>query len=153
AIDFGSGDFTIAVWARFATMVDEVTIFQKSIGIYPDDRTYALEAFPDSYRIVIRQPTGNENDLYGTIAPAVGVFEHVAAVRSGDTLRLYRNGGQIGRQSHGSAIDSGSGAFARIGSLAAEAPAVWQRYVNGNLDELSLFNRALTPVEIERVFQ
>ena len=153
AIDFGSGDFTIAVWVRFATLTDEVTIFQKSIGIYPDDRTYGLEAFPDSYRIVIRQTTGNENDLYASVTPAVGVFEHVVAVRSADTLRLYRNGAQIGEQSNGRAIDTGSGGFARIGSLAAEAPAAWQRYVNGNLDELSLFNRALTPVEIEKVFQ
>ena len=77
----------------------------------------------------------------------------MAAVRSGDTQRLYRNGIQIGEQSKGRAIDTGSGGFAHIGSLAAEAPAVWQRYVNGNLDEVSLFNRALTPGEIQTIYE
>jgi hypothetical protein len=153
ALDFASGDFTIAVWARFASLTNEVTIFQKSIGAYPDDRTYALEAFPDSYRFIIRQATGNENDLYASVSPIVGAFEHVAAVRSGDTLRLYRNGVQIGEQTNGSAIDSGSGGFAHIGSLAAEAPAAWQRYVDGDLDELILFGRALSSIEIEAIFQ
>jgi len=153
ALDFGPGDFTLVVWARFASLSDEVTIFQKSIGAYPDDRTYALEAFPDSYRFVIRQGTGNENDLYASVSPVVGAFEHVAAVRSGDTLRLYRNGVQISEQTNGSAIDSGSGGVTHIGSLAAEAPAVWQRYVDGDLDEISLFSRALAPAEIEAIFQ
>jgi hypothetical protein len=153
ALDFGPGDFTIVVWVRFASLTDEVTIFQKSIGAYPDDRTYALEAFPDSYRFVIRQGTGNENDLYASVSPVVGTFEHVAAVRSGDTLRLYRNGVQIGEQTNGSAIDSGSGGFAHIGSLAAEAPAAWQRYVDGDLDEVSLFSRALSPAEIAAIFE
>jgi hypothetical protein len=73
---------------------------------------------------------------------------HVAAVRAGNTSRLFLDGSLLGEQTAGSNMDVGPGGDVRIGALAHWGPG---RFFRGAIDELCVFGRALTESEIFRL--
>ncbi|MEI6327256.1 MAG: LamG-like jellyroll fold domain-containing protein [Candidatus Roizmanbacteria bacterium] len=77
-----------------------------------------------------------------------GVWTHVAGTYDGTTLRLYVNGTQVGT---GTAISgtiaSPSANSLRIGSSPSEAG----RYFTGKIDDVRVYNRALTSTEIGQI--
>ncbi len=57
----------------------------------------------------------------------------------------------IGTQTAGSNVDTGSGGFARIGQIAPNGAEI-SRPVNGRVDEVELFDRALDLAEIQAIY-
>ena len=79
----------------------------------------------------------------GTEALALNVWTHLAATYDGTTLRLYANGVEIaGRPVSGDIAISDSAL--RIGGN-----SVWGEYFTGMIDEVQVYNRALTLAEIQ----
>lgn len=150
ALNTGTGDFTVSMWLWFR-VVDNLgghALYNRGGGMYPDDHSMSMEVFPNSWRFMIRATTRNENDLYVYRAPATSLWTHLAAVRRGDTLSIYIDGELAGTQTTGTGIDTGEAAIARMGRLASDGPANWQRHVNAILDEVRVYSRALTEPEI-----
>jgi Concanavalin A-like lectin/glucanases superfamily len=151
SMDFGTGDFSISLWVSFRALGGETTLIQKSAGVYPNDQTYQLEAFPDAVRLIIRDTTARENDYNAPKTLAPGQFHHIAATRNGSTIAIYVDGELVGSQSSAAVIDTGHGGTATLGRLASEAGAPFDRFLNGLLDEVQLYDRSLTPEEIGRL--
>src|SRR5207253_5767275 len=78
----------------------------------------------------------------GTSAIAVNVWTHIATTFDGATLRMFVNGVQTGTASLSGSINVTTGPL-RIGGN-----AIWGEYFSGRIDEVRVYNRALTAAEI-----
>src|SRR5207237_4559360 len=71
----------------------------------------------------------------------VGVWTHLAMTFSGTTLRLYRDGVLAGTRT----LPRGSGAIpTSTGPLTIGGNNVWLEWFAGQIDDLRVYNRALT---------
>ena len=152
-MDVGTGDFSITFWVKWNSLATNQTLFNKGVGLFPKDQTYLVEynvanpgtGAPAGLRFLVRDTTANENDLRVPVTLNPGQWYHVAAVRTETTNRLYLNGTVIGTQVAGGTMHTGTAGVAAIGKLAL----VQDRYVNGLLDDIAFYSRALTQAEIQ----
>jgi hypothetical protein len=72
----------------------------------------------------------------------VGVFQHVAGTYDGDVMRLYLDGVQIGNHTVSGTVGTGGGVTL---SLSGET-------LDGRLDEVEIYGRALSAPEIQAIF-
>lgn len=88
-----------------------------------------------------------------TEAVVPGQWQHVAAVYSGDLLQIYVNGNLYAEEKAGSSLlgsaTESDNLVLYIGTKYPQAPhGDWW---NGLLDEIAVFNKALTKEEVELV--
>jgi hypothetical protein len=79
----------------------------------------------------------------GTAAVALNTWTHLAWTYDGSTLRVFVNGVQVGSRSVAGAMGASAGPL-RIGG-----DSVWGEYYKGQIDEVRIYNRALTGAEIQ----
>jgi hypothetical protein len=152
SLDFGTGGFTIELWFNLNSLSADAEMFHKVIGLVPNDQTYFLEfGIPNSLRFMVRQGASNQNDFSVLTSLVTGRWYHLAAVRDVNTSTIYLDGVSLGSQTSGTNVDSGSGGSARIGEIAPNGVAV-RRPFPGQIDELSLYDRALSAGEIGAIF-
>jgi glucose/arabinose dehydrogenase/PKD repeat protein len=82
-------------------------------------------------------------DARGTAQIAVNAWTHLAATYDGATVRLYVNGTEVGSRSGSGTVLTSTGAL-RIGGN-----SLWGEYFSGRIDEIRVYNRALSAVEIQ----
>ncbi|MBK6697350.1 MAG: LamG domain-containing protein [Myxococcales bacterium] len=151
SLDMSAGDFTVDVWFKLASLATDQTIFQKLSGSTTADPSYFIEfSSPNALRFAVLETVSNRNDLSVTTTLAAGTWYHFAAVRSQNSSTIYLDGVAIGSQDAGAAVNTGTGGGARIGRAAHDSGIV--RPVNGAVDELAIYNRALSAAEIQAVF-
>jgi len=80
--------------------------------------------------------------LVGPTVLAANTWAHVAVTYDNLTLRLYVNGVQVATRSQTGATTASTGAL-RLGGT-----ALWGQYLNGTLDDVRIYNRALRVAEI-----
>src|SRR6185295_1497182 len=113
----------------------------------------------DAYSLVIKGDTtpanqlwtGNDTSVFSGSAIPLNTWTHVAVTINGDLTTFYVNGQVAGaaNQDRGDAIDNTStgvsiGREEYSGSLPAGR---W--FFNGKLDDIRIYNRALTQAEIQ----
>jgi len=112
----------------------------------PGGLVYALYTSSSSSRPMVYFNTGPSTNrhryLSGPGALPLNTWSHLAATYDGATLRLYINGAQVSSQSHTGSLVTSTGAL-RIGG-----DSMWGEYFRGMIDEVRIYNRALTPTEI-----
>jgi hypothetical protein len=84
-------------------------------------------------------------------------WHHVAMVADGSTLRLYRNGEEVGSAAYETLYDNPELKALAIGTKLnneGDAPAFpgWSMW-DGRLDELAIFNRSLSKEQIQELFE
>src|SRR5215208_3923064 len=84
-----------------------------------------------------------QQELRGPAALPGGVWSHLSTSYDGATLRLYVNGTQVASRAVTGALTISSGAL-RIGGN-----AIWGEYFSGLIDEVRIYNRALTAGELQ----
>jgi Concanavalin A-like lectin/glucanases superfamily/Bacterial Ig domain/Abnormal spindle-like microcephaly-assoc'd, ASPM-SPD-2-Hydin len=85
-----------------------------------------------------------ERGSTGPSALPLNTWSHLAGTYDGATLRLYLNGVLVASQAVTGAMVSSTGAL-RIGGN-----GVWGEYFGGRIDEVRIYNRALSAAEIQR---
>ncbi|WP_428304383.1 LamG domain-containing protein [Lacipirellula sp.] len=106
---------------------------------------------PGRIRFLHRSPASDDSQL-GTSCYSKGAYtlrrwQHVVAVKDGDAMRLYVNGQLVGEGEDHNELPSGLRLL--IGRL---YPSRNIRPFIGQLDEVALYDRALTPEEINQHF-
>ena len=98
-------------------------------GVLPSGHVYSLEA--------------GKNVTYDRALPAG--WHHVAAVKSGDRLRLYVDGKQVSQSEkfNSGSLDLQSNGPLKIGFGQHD-------YFNGKMKDLKIYGRALTPKEVDQ---
>src|SRR5207245_7665367 len=87
--------------------------------------------------------TAPDSYLRGTSTPALNSWTHVAATYDGATLRIYANGVLQASKAVSGAITTSTGAL-RIGG-----DSVWGEWFAGLIDDVRVYNRALTATELQ----
>jgi glucose/arabinose dehydrogenase len=139
-----------------AAMTAEAWLFPTALGsgswrnVLIKERTggevYNLYANADTNAPVV-YVVGADNpgaplDARGTSQLPLNTWSHLAVTYDSATLRLYVNGNQVGARAMAGALLTSTGAL-RIGGN-----SVWGEFFQGRIDEVRLYNRALSPSEI-----
>jgi hypothetical protein len=110
----------------------------------PAELVYALYAASDTnVPMGIVFTGGAERKAKGTTALALNTWTHLALTYDGTTLRLYVNGTQTASLATTGTMPNSSGAL-RIGGN-----GVWSEWFAGKIDEVRVYNKALTAAEIQ----
>ena len=81
--------------------------------------------------------------LTGTKTLAANTWSHVAATFDGTTLKVFRNGAQIGSRALSGSLVNSSNAL-KIGGN-----AIWSEWFKGKIDEVRVYNTARTAAQIK----
>ena len=138
SLDLTTG-MTLAAWV-YPTGAPSVwgTIAMKET---PEDAAYGLFSdgtndLPTAYMVGKSPVTGS------TVLP-VNTWTHLATTYDGSALVLYLNGNEVRRSTASGAITVSSGRLMLGGN------SVWGDYFKGRIDEVRLYNRALSATEIK----
>ena len=139
-LDLTTG-MTLEAWVRPSVAGGWRTVVAKD---QPGTLNYGLYAnasgsFPGAEVFV----GGATRSLDGSTALPVGTWSHAATTYDGTMLRLYVNGAQVSQQ-----VLSGSIAASAL-PLHIGGNGVWGEWFNGTIDEVRVYNRALSSGEIQ----
>jgi hypothetical protein len=110
------------------------------------EQIYTIYANSDQNRPQVAIATaGGPFAVSGTSRLPLSTWTHLAGTYDGSTLRLYVNGNQVAAQTVSAAIRT-STAPLRIGGN-----SIFGQFFRGRIDEVRIYNRALTPSEVQTV--
>jgi hypothetical protein len=107
----------------------------------PGDLAYALYAGSPNNRPSVY--FNSDRSVGGPAALPLNTWSHVAGTFDGSTLRFYVNGTLVASRAHAGSIVTSTRALRFGGNT------IWSEYFQGRLDEIRLYNRALSPAEIQ----
>jgi Concanavalin A-like lectin/glucanases superfamily len=109
------------------------------------DRYYLMASSDQGNRPVAggTWAAGNQNAPGPTVL-AVNTWTHLAATFDGATVRLYVNGTQVASQAQTTPLTTSTG------TLQIGGDAYWGENFAGRIDEVRIYNRALSAAEIQR---
>jgi hypothetical protein len=102
----------------------------------------------DNFRFQISSASGQSIEIRSATSVALGVWYHVAAVRGSNFTQLYVNG-QLESQTNVSFAQDYGTLPVYFGS---SGQPYWDHKLQGLLDEVSIYNRALSPSEISGIY-
>ncbi len=147
----GLSDFTIATWVRLDTTGSWRRVFDFGTGT-----TVNMFLTPQSSAGTVRFAitTGGasaEQRINGTAALPTGSWVHVAVTKAGNVGTLYVNGTAVGTNSNMTLSPSSLGNTTQnwLGRSQYSADA----YLDGQLDDFRIYNRALSAAEISSLYQ
>jgi PKD repeat protein len=140
SINFTTG-FTLEAWVNPVAQGNwETVIFKEQSG----GMLYSLYANNGTNRPVGQVYLNNaEQNAPGTGAVPLFAWTHLASTYDGSTLKLYVNGVLVGSKAISGSLPATTNPL-RIG-----ANTIWNEPFNGQIDEVRLYNRALTPGELQ----
>lgn len=86
---------------------------------------------------------GSNQDIYGASSLPINTWSHLVATWDGTTFRVYVNGTQVSSKALGQAI------VATTNPLRIGGNSTWGEYFSGKIDEVRVYNRALSQAEIQ----
>ena len=137
---------TVEVWVKVGALTATFqTIVEKNWNVLTSSWILQINS-ADYLEFYVKTADGLENAYWST-APTLDVWYHVVGVYDGANVKLYVNG---------SLKDSST----LIGSIGANANPVWigqsknkGNPINGAIDEVRIYNQALSAAEIQEIFQ
>ena len=105
--------------------------------------TYALYANSSTSRPAGQVYVGGQRDARGPAALATGAWTHLASSYDGTTLRLYVNGTQA------AALATSGPMTVSTGPLKLGGNAIWGEWFAGRIDDVRVYNRALSASELQ----
>ncbi|MBA3575476.1 MAG: LamG domain-containing protein [Pseudonocardiales bacterium] len=131
---------TLETWVKPAALANWREVILKE---RPNGLSYALYASdPSSKPNTYVSLGGADRDATATTALPLNSWSHLAATYDGATLRLIVNGTQVASQAVTGNLTASTGAL-RIGGN-----SLWGEWFSGLIDEVRIYNRALTAAEV-----
>jgi hypothetical protein len=138
ALDLTTG-MTVEAWVNAtATGGWRTAILKERAG----NLVYALYASSDNGRPSAHIQTPLETDVRGTAALATATWTHLAATYDGTTSRMFVNGTQVATRAVSGPIMTSTGVLSIGGN------GSWGEWFAGMIDEVRVYNRALTAGEV-----
>lgn len=146
---FGAGDFTVELWANFDTPGSGDIVHAGDIFIGNDEGPgsvnkwfFALGGGVLHFTVYnTLNPPPNVYLVRASFSPIVGQWYHLAITKSGTLFTIYVNGLEVGSEISASPI-ANANAPLTIGQ------AENLGFMNGRLDEVTVYSRALSPQEL-----
>ncbi len=154
-------NLTVEAWVRFNSLdspgLGGAFPGEQYIVFKQNSRSTAFEGFflgkgrlsnRDLLVFAVSSASGVTAELDSVATVTTGAWYHVAGVRGSNYIQIYVNG-QLDSQTNVSfPQDYGTNSL----YFATSGQAYWDRKLNGSLDEVSLYNRALAPAEIAGIY-
>ncbi len=154
-------NLTIETWVRFSSLNsagsgsspagDQYIVFKQNTrsGEFEGfDLSKTRVAGGDVFRFLVTSATAQAAEIHSSTLVATGVWYHVAAVRGSNFTQIYVNG-QLERQTNVTfAQDYGTLPL----YFGTSGQSYWDHKLKGTLDEVSLYNRALSSNEIAALY-
>ncbi|MEA2240725.1 MAG: hypothetical protein QOD24_281, partial [Solirubrobacteraceae bacterium] len=139
SLDLTTG-MTLEAWVRPTTIAGWRTAILKE---RPGNLSYSLYAGGSPSAPSAHVFTTADLDATGTAALPVNTWSHLAATYDGTTLRIFVNGTQVATRAVSGAMTVSSGALQIGGNT------VWGEWFAGMLDEIRIYDRALTATQVQ----
>ena len=138
SLDLSTG-MTLEAWVRPTRLGGWRTIVfkERSGGV-----VYGLYGDQGGGRPLGQVDIGGERNAVGTASLPLDAWSHLAATYDGSVVRLYVNGASAGSVSYPGVISASNGVL-RLGGN-----SVWPEWFSGVIDEVRIYNRALSVDEI-----
>jgi len=148
-------ELTLAAWVRFDEVDGDVQgiIFKKNPNAqYHEDYDIMLipEAYGQDFRFVVANTSGTQGDMDSTTQPGTGVWYHVVATFEQPNMKLYVNGVLESEETHNYPLHHDVTRDVFIGTKYAYN--ILHRFLTGDLDEVRIYNRALTGAEALQLY-
>ena len=142
---FGQSDFTASMWVkRDGTGTEGLLHLQEDSSLNPGSWWLRFES-DNTCRFLIDKGL-SADDTKTTDTFGSGVWYHLVARRdSGSTLKIYINGIE-----KASGVDTGFDLSGNDGDFIGKVSSA---YFNGQIDDMMIFNRALSAGEIQGLYQ
>ena len=143
SLDLSSG-MTVEAWVRPSKAGGWRTVVCKE---RPGGVVYGLYGDQAGGRPLGQIDVGGERNAVGSAALPLNAWSHLATTFDGSTVRLFVNGVQVGSLPFSGSMPASTGSF-RLGGN-----GVWGEWFAGLIDEVRVYNRALTATEIQQDMQ
>jgi fibronectin type 3 domain-containing protein len=132
---------TVEAWVRPSALGSawRTVLFKERAG----GIVYSLYANQDTGRPVGQLWLGSERNALGPASLALNAWSHLASTYDGSNLRLYLNGTLVSTTAVSGSLAASTGVL-RIGGN-----GVWPEWFAGLIDEVRVYNRALSAAEIQ----
>lgn len=139
----GSGNWTVSAWVNIATIDSGYTDWQELISNNAESIALGFET--SNRRLAIWDSGNRLMSSNNTISAGINTL--ITYVKSGNNLSIYKDGISIAENSNGAAIAFST--LTTIGMwLPGDASAFNREALNGMIDDLRIYNRALSSAEI-----
>ncbi len=141
-----SGPLSMTAWIN----MDRLPMGDDDFGIVGKEEAYTLEIETDTVCIdfVVFRVGGGFDELDPTdCALTVGGWHHLAATFDGTDLVVFQNGVEVGRM----AFTGASVALSDLPVLIGHNTFRITRFMDGRIDEVTIWSRALTGAEVETI--
>jgi hypothetical protein len=139
-LDFTTG-MTLEAWVRPTALSGWRTVILKERANGLAYSLYAHDGAPRPAATV--NLGGSDLSTPGSTALPLNTWTHLATTFDGTTLRLFVNGIQVG------AVPFTGSIIPTTGVLTIGGNSIWGEYFAGQIDEVRIYNRALTAGEIQ----
>lgn len=155
-LNLGNSDFTFELWVRFNTLNGEQVIAEKFLETMTAyNQGWTLTKLPNNtLRFALAGGRNVDSSPAGTLGS--GGWTHIAVRRSGNTFTIFQNGSPTASGDFAVNLDSTSSLkFGHRGNPSDTPGSMDTRdfWLNGAIDEPTLYNRALSDQEIASIFQ
>jgi YVTN family beta-propeller protein len=142
-----TGPFTLSAWIKLNTNSVQQAIIEKYD--VPGKNGYLFRLLGGKLSAAICDPTleGANNPVFGATTVTTGVWHQVAAVYDGSFIKVYLDG-QLDGSVPTTVTPTDGAASLKIGARGDDA----NTRLNGLIDEVKIYNRALPPWEIDSLF-
>ena len=156
---------TLAGWIRPDTFaINDGRIITKAVEWGENDHWWMLSTIASGGESRLRFRLKTEGQSTTTLIASSGAlvveeWQHAAATWDGTTMRLHLNGEEVGSAAKdGAAVATNPDASASIGSQPSDAfapatPDHVNKFFDGLIDEVRLYNNALTAEQLEGIMQ
>src|SRR6267142_2413793 len=154
-------NLTIEAWVRFASLDsagsggssagDQYIVFRQNTrasDFEGFDLSKTRVGATDVFRFLLASASGQTVEIHSSGTISTGAWYHVAAVRGSNFVQLYVNGA-LERQTN-ITFPQDYGNFPLC--FGTSGQSYWDHKLKGNLDEVSLYDRALTSNDIAAIF-
>ena len=139
SLDLTTG-MTLEAWIKPTALSSWRTVVMKET---PGDLAYVLYGYDNAPRPAAYISVSGQVSTSGGAAPALNAWTHLAATYDGASLRLFTNGVLVSTTAKTGAMVTSANPL-RIGGN-----GVWGEYFSGLIDEVRVYNRALSQAEIQ----
>lgn len=148
-------DYTFATWVKIEKLPSSgYSNILISIGGYGGDHSIAVSNnyFGNTgFHAWTYQNISTAHSIRSNVLPVAGTWYHVAATRSANNFALYVNGALVDSKTLNNAgITYGQSPKAMLGTRSHSVSI--NNYLTGNLDEVKVFNSALSVSDIAQLF-
>jgi len=142
------GQITISLWAKWITIGTTVSTIQMLLDNNHSGtpQGFVLQDRPDIGKSLTFSVRPNQNGAVSTFIVGDGSWHHITGTNDGSTSKLYIDG-----VFNSQATESG-GIISVYPNITL---GLWQgggRYLNGNIAQVSIYNRALSAAEVSQNF-